>query len=487
MRLRRSALRRAGTRPGLVGALVLAASMAAGCSFNQATGRLQLTTISESEEATLGKEVDAEVVAALGLYDDEALAELVARVGASLAAESERPGLSWTFRVLDDPTVNAFALPGGYVYVTRGLLVHLSSEDELAAVLGHEIGHVTARHGVVQLRKSRVAAASVGVFRVIDPNLRHVGGLAASTAGLALLKHSRDDEYEADALGLRYAERAGFDPAATVDVFDMLTRVSRAEAGQPVPDWLSTHPDPELRRDRVASMTKGEGPGPERAFLEHLDGVIYGRDPRDGFMVESTFVHPRTGLRVDVPPGWKAAHEGVRLEAWPKDEGARLMLTTIEAESAQAAFDEFFAGGAIERGEQWSGQVGGFSVISAGLAIRSSEVVVMGLVAFVDYDDTVVAMLALGEAEGWEARSEEVATCFASFGRAEAPLRSVEPMRVRVEELAAETTLARLQADRPSVVDLAELSRLNGVDPEQVLPAGTLVRRVEGLLATAPR
>ena len=122
------------------------------CSLNAATGRLQLTTISESEEVKLGTETDEEVVAALGLYEHEALEEMVERIGAQLAEKSERPGLPWTFRVLDEPAVNAFAVPGGYVYATRGLLVHLESEDELAAVLGHEIGHVTARHGVVQLR-----------------------------------------------------------------------------------------------------------------------------------------------------------------------------------------------------------------------------------------------------------------------------------------------------------------------------------------------
>lgn len=468
-------------------AIGLAVATAAGCSFNQATGKLQLTTISESEEAQLGREHDEQVVKALGLYDDEALAGLVQEIGGSLAAQSERPGLPWTFRVLDDPTVNAFALPGGYVYVTRGLLVHLSSEDELAAVLGHEIGHVTARHGVVQLRKSRVAAASVGVFRVIDPNLRHVGGLAASTAGLALLKHSRDDEYEADTLGLRYTERAGFTPAATVGVFDMLMRVSEAESSQRVPDWLSTHPDPELRRTRVRSMTRGEVPGPDPEFLARLDGVVYGQDPREGFIVESTFVHPRAGFRVDLPPKWDASHEGPRLLASSGDGQAVLMLTPTDADSAQEALDGFFADGSIERGEQWSGKVGGFAVSSAGLSISTSEGMGMGLLAFIEYDDVVIAMMALGPAESWEARSEVVATCFASFRRAEQPLREIQPMRVRVVELAAPTTLTQIQAQEPSVIELPRLALLNGVPAEQELPAGTLVKRVDGLLPTQPR
>ncbi len=486
VRSRRTATRprRWGQRLAIValgGSLGLSA-----CSINRATGRLQLTTVSESEEVQLGAQNDAEVVEAIGLYESEALTDMVERIGASLAAQSERPGLPWTFRVLDDPMVNAFALPGGYVYVTRGLLGHLSSEQELAAVLGHEIGHVTARHGVVQLRKSRVAAASVGMFRVIDPNLRHVGGIAANTAVLALLKHSRDDEYEADSLGVRYTERAGFEATATVGVLDLLMRVSQTEQSNSMPDWLSTHPDPGLRRDRVRSMTKGPIPGAEPEFLEQLDGMVYGEDPRDGFIVESTFVHPRKGFRIDLPSSWDAAHDGPQVLAGAEDESVFFILLPTEAESAEVALDEFFTEGSFERGEEWKGKVGGFDVATAGLSLSSSEGALMGLLAFIDYDDEVMAMMALGPAEQWEANSDTVAGCFASFRRAEPPLLQIEPMRIRVLELSNEGSLTQLYAQRPSTVELPALGLLNGIDPEQTLPAGTRVKWVEGLLPHPP-
>lgn len=458
--------------------------LAAACSFNPATGRLQLTTVSEGQEVALGQENDAQVVAALGLYEDERLSAMVTAVGRALAAESERPGLPWTFRVLDDPTVNAFALPGGYVYVTRGLLVHLRSEHELAAVLGHEIGHVTGRHGVVQLRKTKVAAASVGVFRIIDPNLRHVGGIAAGTAGLALLKHSRNDELEADALGLRYTGQAGYAPAAAVAVFDVLVGVGRTEAGGRVPSWLSTHPEPELRRTRVQSLAPGEPPGAEPEFLAKLDGVIYGDDPREGMLVGTTFAHPNEGFAIDLPEGWKASHEGGRVMALAPDEAALLVLTPTEAESASKALEELFADGSITRGEQWDGAVGGFVVASAGFSIASSssEGGVAGLLAFIDYDeDTVLALAAMGPAADWQGRLPAVAACFASFRKASLALREVEPMRVRLTTLAAATTLAALQEQQPSSIDLPHLALLNAVDdPAASLPAGTVVKRVEG-------
>lgn len=478
-----SKTRRVAARAKLAAALLLAAA----CSINPATGRLQLTTISQSDEIALGQDNDADVVAALGLYEDERLSSMVEAAGAKLAAQSERPELPWTFRVLDDPTVNAFALPGGWVYVTRGLLVHLHSEDELAAVLGHEIGHVTARHGVVQLRKTRVAAASVGVFRVLDPNLRHVGGIAASTASLALLKYSRDDEYEADGLGLRYMKRAGYAPAATVAVFDVLAGVGRVEKASRVPSWLSTHPEPELRRSRVRSMTSGEPPGPSATYLARLEGVVYGQDPRAGFLLGSTFAHPREGFALELPLDWKASHEGPRVMAISPDEQALMVLTPTAAESAKAALDQFFADGSITRGEDWMGTIGGFVVASAGFSIPSSEGGLSGLLAFIDYaPGKVLALAAMGPSADWESRGQALANSFASFRPAEPAFLNVEPMRVRLFELPEATTLAALQEARPSAIDLPRLALLNGIeDPNALLPAGTVIERVEGFDPTA--
>jgi predicted Zn-dependent protease len=457
-------------------------ALASACSFNPATGRLQLTTISDAQEVALGRDNDAQVVEALGLYDDEGLATVVSEVGGQLAGKTERPGLPWTFRVLDDPTVNAFALPGGYVYVTRGLLVHLGSKDELAAVLGHEIGHVTARHGVVQLRKTKVAAASVGVFRVIDPNLRHVGGIAAGTAGLALLKHGRDDELEADGLGLRYAGQAGYEPAAALTVFDVLVGTGRVEADGRVPTWLSTHPDPEVRQARIRTLVTGEPPGPDPAYLALLDGVIYGEDPRDGMLVGRTFAHPRQGFAIDLPEGWKATHEGPQVMAVSPDEVALLVLTPTQAESAAKGLEAFFADGSITRGEAWDGKVGGFGVASAGFSMSTSDGGLSGLLAFIDYDeDTVMALAAVGPAAGWAERLPAVAEAFGSFRRAERALREVEPRRVRLYALPEATTLLGVQDRRPSSIDLPRLALLNAIsDPTASLPAGTVIKRVEG-------
>ena len=191
------------TAMAVVGCLLL------GCATNPATGKRQLSLIGEQDEIAMGREADKDIVALDGpSTTTPELQAYVQELGAALAAESERPNLPWTFRVLDDPIVNAFALPGGYIYVTRGILSHLNSEAELVGVLGHEIGHVTARHSVSRLSKAQLFSIGLGGrgWRV-SPELREFGGIAQSGLGLLFLKYSRDDERQADDLGLRYSIR----------------------------------------------------------------------------------------------------------------------------------------------------------------------------------------------------------------------------------------------------------------------------------------
>src|SRR5439155_757503 len=179
----------------------------AACATNPATGAKQLSLVSESQEIQMGREYDREVTASIGLYPDSALQRYEQQFGSRLAATSERPGLPWSFHVVDDPVVNAFALPGGFIYVTRGILAHLNSEAELAGVVGHEIGHVTARHIASRMTKQQLAQVGLVVGSIASPQLERYAGLASSALNVLFLKYSRDDESQADHLGLRYMRR----------------------------------------------------------------------------------------------------------------------------------------------------------------------------------------------------------------------------------------------------------------------------------------
>jgi len=459
---------------------------ATACAINPATGRLGFAVMDEEDEVELGRQLDQEVVKAMGAYPAPRLQAYVGEVGHGLAAMSERADLPWTFRVVDEPVVNAFALPGGYVYVTRGLLAHLDSEAELAAVMAHEIGHVTARHGLDQLRRSRAAQRRLFLFRVIDPRARHIGLIAAGTAGALLLRHSREHEHEADDLGLRYLLRAGYDPDGFTEVLGVLERAGEQAEGDQVPAWLSTHPEPQERHARMRSKISAlegdvERRRDARAYLEQIDGLVFGQDPREGFFAGRTFIHPRLGYMVDLPEGWKAARRGEAVVAITENEEVMLFLGVSNAESAEAGMAEFFEDPEIQSEEQWRGKVDGALTLSSGFTIVADDGDLTGLVAFLDHAGRVLVMLAVAPTSAWSGHVDTVARSLASFRRLRDPkLLGVEPMRIELAKVKKATTLEQLAREQPSVVALETLAIVNQVDPDQRLEPGMLIKRVRG-------
>ena len=214
-----------------------------GCATNPATGGRMFTLISEGQELEMGRAYAEQIAATMPRYDDEELQRYVNRIGQGLAATSERPQLPWSFVVLDDAAVNAFAVPGGYLYVTRGILTHFNSEAELAAVLGHEIGHVTARHSVEQLSRQQLLGGLLGIGSILSEEVRGLTGLGAAAIGIFGLSHSRSDEHQADELGVRYALRDRYDPREAIDVHTMLGRQTDLRGGRGTPE-LASHPSP---------------------------------------------------------------------------------------------------------------------------------------------------------------------------------------------------------------------------------------------------
>src|SRR5439155_14405560 len=215
--------------------LAVAFSCAA-CATNPATGQRQFSLMSEDQEIAIGQQQDADVRRQMGMYDDRGLQQYISDVGLRLARECERPHLPWHFAIVDVPAINAFALPGGYVYVTRGLLPFLDDEAQLAGVLGHEIGHVTARHAAQQYSKSTGAELGVLLGSIFVPEVRPFGSLAETGLGVLLLKYSRDDELQADSLSVPYASRGGWDPAAMSRMVTTLGRIEEASDDKGVPN-----------------------------------------------------------------------------------------------------------------------------------------------------------------------------------------------------------------------------------------------------------
>jgi predicted Zn-dependent protease len=251
---------------------------------------------------------------------------------------SERPNLPWTFTVVDSPVINAFAIPGGFIYLTRGIMPYLDDEAELAGVLGHEIGHVTARHSAQQYSRATGAQLGLIVGSIFVPEVQQFGGLAQTALGLLFLRYGRDDELQADALGTRYTARTGWDPAGVAGMLSTLDRIGDASGDREgIPNWLATHPPPADRVERVqtaieAARTEHPDARTEdrEEFQRHLDGILYGDNPEQGIMRGREFLH--TGLRfaLEFPDKWPVNNGPTQVAAKHPNTDAYLLLQLVE-------------------------------------------------------------------------------------------------------------------------------------------------------------
>jgi predicted Zn-dependent protease len=475
--------------PKLVLLLALAAAPVAavgGCAKNPATGELQLSLVGEEQEIELGRRADVDIVSALGLYPDEGLQRYVQELGKRLAASSERPDLPWTFRVLDTDVVNAFALPGGYVYVTRGLMAHLDNEAELAGVIGHEIGHVTARHSVERLSQAQLAGLGLGVGTILLPRGSEVGSAAEAGLGLLFLKFGRDDERESDDLGVRYMVREGYDPRQLVSVFQTLGRVSAAEGAGPVPSWLATHPAPEERMARLedqvnALAARMPEPRVEReGYLAQVDGMTFGEDPRAGFFEGTTFHHPALAFSIDLPRNWQTVNEPQAVGAASPAQDAVVQVTLARGDSPSAAAQEFFAEAGIEPSGEPAAPIGrGDSVARTFRVTDQQGTELAGIAAFVAHRGQVFQLLGISIAGAWDERSSAIASSLQSFRALTDPaLLKRGPDRIDVVEVPERMTIAEFSRRYPSSVDVATLARINQAQPDTSVRAGTELKRV---------
>jgi predicted Zn-dependent protease len=324
---------------------VLLAAAALGCATNPATGQRQFSLLTEEQELEAGRLNDAQVLTEMGIYDDRALQEYVTSVGLRLAAISERPTLSWHFTVVDVPAINAFALPGGYVYVTRGILPFLDDESQLAGVLGHEIGHVTARHSVQQYSKATGAQLGVILGSILMPGGANTAQLGAAGLGVLFLKNSRDDEAQADELGVRYASRAGWDPAGIPRMLTTLARIEEESDNKGVPNWLATHPAPADRVQRVQSAVQlAEGTAvrftsDRDGYLQRIKGMTYGDSPDQGVVRGRSYLHRSWRFSFDFPDGWTIENGQTQVVAREPGGKALILLQNQRAAPGQTIRD----------------------------------------------------------------------------------------------------------------------------------------------------
>jgi len=309
------------------------------CAVNPVTGKKQLMLMSEAQEIQMGIAYDPRVIATFGEYKSDNLLNFIKARTTEMGLISHRPKLEYHIKILDSPVVNAFAVPGGYIYLTRGILAQLNNEAELVGVIGHEMGHITARHSASQQAKQQLGQLLLIGGMIASEKFAQYAEYAMQGMQLLFLKFSRDDERQADALGVEYSSKISYDAHKMADFFQVLNKMSMAESQGGVPTFLSTHPDPGDRYNSVnqsstewqSKLNKTDWKVNHDSYLQLINGIIYGEDPKQGYVEGTTFYHPELKFKFTFPTGWQYENLPTQVNIAPQD-GKALMIFTLSAQ-----------------------------------------------------------------------------------------------------------------------------------------------------------
>lgn len=483
--------------------LVLAV-LIAGCALSRSpiTGKKRAYAYTWEQEQQLGAQADQQIQAAYGLYDDPQLTAYVNRVGQEVLANSDLRGpdvarefreTEFTFRVLDSPVVNAFALPGGYVYVTRGLLAHANNEAQLAVVLGHEIGHVAARHASQraleqQLGQLVLLGGAIAGQELLNLPAQDLLNLGSTAAQLLFLSYSRDDERESDQLGVEYAAKAGYRTSEAALFFETLDRISEKE-GEAIPTWMSSHPDPGQREqqmidlsaqwdDQVANMNRVD----QRQYYNAIANMVIGEDPRQGFVEDGIFYHPDLRFRFPVPQGFRVINQPTQVAMINEQQTAIEVFGIAQQSSAQAAASAFANQQGIqvvESGPAQAGRLPAYYVLADAQTQQGQIVRLLG--HFVEYGGNVYNFVGYTARDNFNAYRTEFQRSMQGF----APLTdsrylNVQPVRLNVESASRSASLSSFVPDQlPRELTPQDIAIMNQLALDERVDSGTLLKLPE--------
>ncbi|MFH1311942.1 MAG: M48 family metalloprotease [Candidatus Eisenbacteria bacterium] len=457
------------------------------CAINPVTGKKEFMLVTEGDEIALGKQADQEIGQTYGIYDNSGLSNCANRIGQDMSKVTQRPNLEYHFQVLDTPVINAFAGPGGYVYVTRGIMAYFNDEAELAGVIGHELGHVSARHVAQQISRQQVAQLGLGVGMIFSEDFRKYSGLAQFGASMLFLKFSRDDERQADDLGVEYASKAGYDTNRMASFFQTLERVNPGGNGA-LPDWFSTHPNPENRIAAVNNATEEWRRRLDRTqyavnrndYLKVVDGIIYGDDPRQGYVEGDAFYHPTMEFTLPVPSGWRVTNTPAQVQVLSDKQDAVILLMLDGSGSVSQAADRFVqdAHAAVQSREHLV--VNGLQAEKVVSRLVSEQDTLRAMSYFIAKGGAIYALHGLTGQTAFSQYSPTFSRTFGGFKNLDDPSKiNVQPERLAVKTVTKAGSLRTLlkQFGTPES-ELENIAVLNGMQLEDNVSAGTLIKIV---------
>lgn len=474
----------AGSAPSAVGAS--AASAAPGVQDDADRGEIEQ-----------GREADRQIEAQFGFYEDEELNAYVTGIGERMAALSERPTLPWTFRVLDSPVVNAFALPGGFVYITRGLVAYAGSEAELAGVIGHEIGHVTGRHSRSRQRTSLFANLAILAGALLSDTVRDLMavGVPQLAATLALTKYSRGQELDADERGIRYATQAGYNPYGIGGFFATLQSLEEQSDRRQLPGWVSTHPQVDDRIERsngwAAENLQRFGLDADELFvgrrelLLEADDIVFGENPREGYMDGNDFLHPDLRFRLDFPADWTVQNARASVTAIAPGERAYVKLEL--ASPGESETPEQYARGYLrDLNARVSAreplEVNGLNGYQAAFTVDSQQTRYAVLGHWIEYEGRLYQLLGVTSPSRWREYLTTMQRSMQSFDElTDETALAVQPARLAVREVTPSMQLSGVIEEHPEIsVAPQTVAILNHLSLQDLIEDGDLVKLVFG-------
>ena len=468
----------------------------ASCARNPITGKKEFA-ISEKKELELGAAYDPQIVASMGEYKDAELDALINKLGMEMAKDSHRPKLKWKFTIIDSDVVNAFAVPGGYVYFTRGILAHFNNEAEFAGVLGHEIGHVTARHTAKSMRRQQLSQIGMVAGMLASSTVRNNMEALSQGMQLLFLKYGRDAESQSDALGVEYSSEQGYDAKYMAGFFKTIDRL-QTEAGVDIPDFLSTHPNPVNREANVKAMATawqkklpGEQDKVNRdSYLQLLDGLTYGKDPKQGFAENGVFYHPVLKFKFNVPKGWKLANSPQQVQiASPNNDGA-VLFSLAQGTDPSAAAQAWVQQNKVTASNSGATTVNGMKAFQvsgtqSGQAQQGQQAQpqLLWQATFIAYNGQVYNFTEVAQATAVNAIGQMLEVPYRSFDQLNDPnFLNRKAERINIYRVNGNTTLqgALKQAGMPAKRN-NELAILNGMELTDRVKAGTLIKTISNI------
>jgi len=464
------------------------------CAVNPVTGRKQIMLMSEAQEVQLGLSYDPQVLASFGEYNSPALQSWVQAKGTEMGKLSHRPNLEYHVKVVDSPVVNAFAVPGGYIYLTRGIMANLNNEAEFIGVLGHEMGHIAARHSVSQQTKQQLGTLLLIGGMIASPKFANYAEQAMQGLELLFLSFSREDEREADALGSEYATKMAYDGTRMADFYKVLIRMNLAQSEGGVPTFLSTHPDPGDRYNAVLRNTKAWQDSLKLpsykvnadSYLQMIDGMIYGEDPKQGYTMDNTFYHPELRFKFSFPLGWQLTNAPTQVTVQPSDGKALMLFTLSGQKTLQSAVDTTMAmyGLQLQRSEKKT--VNGLQAIAtlSKQQVQDQSTGTTGANAvisyFVQYGSMIYVFHGVSTEADFAGYAPTMEASMKTFAQLTDQSRiNVKPKRVFVRKAPKTGTLASTLSyfNMPQAM-MEELSLLNNMELNETVPAGKYIKIV---------